>query len=151
MSNSRATPLLCPSAQPEMAGARVFGVMGGTAEQPQLGYLEQAVPTTPDILALAGPVKPTEVFRLAAPCVERACRHFDGRDCGLASRIVQLLSAATEALPPCRIRKDCRWFRQEGGAACLRCPQVITHNCSPSEDMVRAATPAAPLSAKAGG
>jgi hypothetical protein len=26
------------------------------------------------------------------------------------------------------IRKDCRWYAQEGGAACLRCPDVTTVN-----------------------
>ena len=142
MSNRSDAPLLCPSAQPEMPGSRIFGVMGGTADEPQLGYLDEPTAATPELLALAEPVKPTEVFRLAAPCVEHACCHFDGHDCRLAARIVQHLAAATAALPPCRIRRDCRWFRQEGGAACLRCPQVITHNCNPSDDMVRAAMPA---------
>jgi hypothetical protein len=126
-----------------MPGSRVLGVMGGTVDEPRLGYLEEPVPATADLLALAEPVKPTEVLRFAAPCVERACQHFDGHDCRLASRIVQILSEATASLPACRIRRDCRWFRQEGRAACLRCPQVITHNCNPSDDMVRAATPTA--------
>jgi len=136
------TPPLCPSAQPEMPGSRVFGVMGGTVQEPLLGYLDQPAPATPELLALSGPVKPTEVFRLAAPCVESACCHFDGRDCRLVTRIVQILPAVSEVLPACRIRQDCRWFRQEGRPACLRCPQVITQNCSPSKEMVRAATPA---------
>lgn len=134
-------PLLCPSAQPEMPGGRIFGVMGGTVESPLLGYLDEPTPATPELLALSGPVKPTEVFRLAAPCVESACCHFDGRDCRLVTRIVQILPAVSEALPACRIRHDCRWFQQEGRPACLRCPQVITQNCSPTEEMVRAATP----------
>jgi hypothetical protein len=134
--------LLCPSAHPEMAQSRIFGVMGGSVEEPRVIYLEEPTPAAPDVLALAGPVKPIEVFRIAATCVESACRHFDGKDCQLAARIVQILPAVTEALPACRIRQDCRWFEQEGRPACLRCPQVITQNYSPSEEMVRAATPA---------
>jgi hypothetical protein len=128
-----------------MTGARVLGVVGGTADNPRVGYLEEPVPASAELLALAGPVQPTEVFRLAAPCVESKCCHFDGHDCRLATRIVQFLSVASESLPACRIRKDCRWFAQERGAACLRCPQVITQNCNPSQDMVRAATPASLL------
>jgi hypothetical protein len=125
-----------------MAQSRIFGVMGGSVEEPRVIYLDEPTPAAPDVLALAGPVKPIEVFRIAATCVESACRHFDGKDCQLAARIVQILPAVTEALPACRIRQDCRWFEQEGRPACLRCPQVITQNYSPSEEMVRAATPA---------
>jgi hypothetical protein len=132
---------LCPSAHPEMAQSRIFGVMGGSVEEPRVIYLDETTPATGDVLALAGPVKPIEVFRIAATCVESACRHFDGKDCQLAARIVQILPAVTEALPACRIRQDCRWFEQEGRSACLRCPQVITQNYTPSEKMVRAATP----------
>ena len=125
-----------------MPGCRVLGVIGGTTAEPRLAHLEEPIPATPEILSLAGPVKPTEVFRLAAPCVEKQCRHFDGNDCHLATRIVQILPAVTEALPTCRIRPECRWYQQEGRPACLRCAQVITQNCSPTDAMVRAATPA---------
>jgi hypothetical protein len=46
--------------------------------------------------------------------------------------------AAVEALPPCPIRKDCRWFSQEGGAACLRCPAIttVTYDLSPETQAV---------------
>ena len=136
------TPLLCPSALPEMPQGRVFGVVGGTATEPRLSYLDQTAPVTDEIVAMAGPVKPTEVFRLAAPCVESKCCHFDGQDCKLATRIVQILPAVSEGLPVCAIRKDCRWFQQEGRSACMRCPQVVTLNCAASDAMVQAAAPA---------
>jgi hypothetical protein len=136
------TPLLCPSALPEMAHGRVFGVVGGDATEPRLAYLDESTPVTDDLMAMAGPVKPTEVFRLAAPCVESKCCHFDGRDCQLATRIVQILPLVSESLPACAIRRDCRWFQQEGREACMRCPQVVTLNCAASDEMVRAAAPA---------
>jgi len=126
-----------------MPDGRVFGVMGGTATEPCLSYLDETAPVSEDILALAGAVKPTEVFRLAAPCVESKCCHFDGQDCRLVTRIVQILPAVADSLPICAIRKDCRWFQQEGKPACMRCPQVVTLNCAASDDMVQAATPAA--------
>lgn len=137
---TRPAVLLCPSAQETMPGCRVFGVVGGSAEQPRVAYLDELAPATPELLDMARPVKPEEVFRMAAPCIERQCRHFDGRDCQLAARIVQILPAVAEALPACRIRPDCRWFAQEGRTACTRCPQVITNHCSPNDEMVRAAT-----------
>ena len=134
-------PPLCPSAQPDMAGSVVFGVVGGTVEEPRVGYLDQPLPVTPEILALTGPVSPTEVFRIAAPCAGHACQHFDGARCRLATRTVQMLPAVVEKLPPCRIRPRCRWFQQEGKAACLRCPLIVTETHYPSEQLYRAGDP----------
>jgi hypothetical protein len=41
-------------------------------------------------------------------------------------RVVEKLPAVAEDLPPCSIRRNCRWWQQEGKAACQRCPQIIT-------------------------
>lgn len=120
---------LCPSAQPGMDNCRVLGVvqMGDQhGSAPRIVYLNEPLAATPDVLALSAPLKPTEVFRLSATCAEHKCPHFDGADCQLATRIVQILPAVVDALPPCTIRKDCRWYSQEGGAACRRCPEVTT-------------------------
>ena len=82
---------LCPSAQPDWEGARVIGVVGGTPERPQTAYLDQAQPVTQEILDLAGPVAPAEVFRFAAPCAGSACGHYDGEEhkCRLAEKTVR--------------------------------------------------------------
>ena len=135
------TPPLCPSAQPHMEGVFAFGVMGGTAAERRVGYLEERVPVTEKLLALSGPVKPTEVFRFAAPCAGGACKHFDGHDCSLASKLVQLTPAVTKALPACTVRPECRWWRQEGKAACMRCPTVRTESYRYSEEQRKAADP----------
>jgi hypothetical protein len=131
--------LLCPSAQPEMPESVIFGVVGGTVDEPRLGYLTEPQPVTPEILALAGVVKPTEVFRLAAPCANGGCIHFDGAGCRLAERVVKLLPQVAEKPPPCQIRQDCRWWRQEGVAACKRCPQVVTEVYWPTDLQMDAA------------
>ncbi len=131
--------LLCPSAQPEMKEARVLGVITGEAGKPELAYLNQPLAVTPELLASTAPARPTEVLRFAAVCEEQACMHFDGTKCRLATRIVQILPAVTEALPPCLIRAQCRWYQQEGRPACERCPQVITETHAASEDFYRAA------------
>jgi hypothetical protein len=91
-----------------------------------LEYVNRHVPASAEVLAMAAPLNPTEVFRLAAICEEHKCPHFDGADCRLASRIVQIMPAVVDSLPPCIIRRDCRWYSQEGGAACKRCPEVTT-------------------------
>jgi hypothetical protein len=117
---------LCPSAQPGMEDCRVLGLVRWEGPAPRVQYLNQPLPATPEVLAMAAPLKPTEVFRLSATCAEHRCPHFDGADCQLATRVVQILPAAVESLPPCIIRRDCRWYSQEGGAACLRCPEITT-------------------------
>lgn len=129
---------LCPSAQPGMDNCRVLGVVQHDAPKPMLLYLKEPVPATPDVLAMAAPLRPTEVFRLSATCATHKCPHFDGTDCQLATRIVKMRQPAVDALPPCVIRKDCRWFSQEGGAACLRCPEVttVTYDLSPETQAV---------------
>ena len=124
---------LCPSAQPGMDNCRVLGVVQQEGLSPRLVYLNQLIAASEEVLAMAAPLKPTEVFRLAATCAEGKCPHFDGRDCRLATRVVEILPAAVDALPPCVIRKDCRWFSQEGGAACMRCPEITTVSYDLSE------------------
>jgi hypothetical protein len=109
-----------------MDQCRVLGVVNRDGPAPILEYLNQHVPATPEILAMAAPLKPTEVFRLAATCAEHLCPHYDGADCQLATRVVQILPAVVDTLPPCIIRKNCRWYTQEGGAACKRCPEITT-------------------------
>jgi hypothetical protein len=42
-----------------------------------------------------------------------------------------------DALPACAIRPACRWWQQEGKAACQRCPQVVTQAYAPSERVTR--------------
>ena len=124
-----------------MEGSVVLGVVGGTVEEPRLGYLAEPLPVTKDILAFAGPVKPTEVFRFAAPCAGTACQHFDGTDCRLATKIVHMVLPVVEILPACQLRPHCRWWQQEGKAACFRCPQIVTENYQPSDQLRRAADP----------
>jgi hypothetical protein len=137
------TPL-CPSAQPTMAGSVVFGVLDTRTQSPRVGYLVEPRPVTDEVLAIAGPVAPAEIFRFGAPCAGRACCHFDGSDCRLATRIVQLLPVVVDVLPPCQLRRDCRWWQQEGKAACLRCPQIITETFDPPDLIRRAADPSTP-------
>jgi len=127
--------LLCPSAQPSLQGGRVLGVVQQIADVFEVSYLDQPLPVTPEVLAMTAPAQPTEVFRLAAPCQTHHCPHYDGSDCSLVTRIVQIMPAVVDQLPRCQIRSECRWFHQEGAAACRRCPQVSTVNYNADETM----------------
>ncbi|MDT4329038.1 nitrogen fixation protein [Methylomonas sp. MED-D] len=134
------TLVLCPSAQPDWEGSQVIGVMTGSAEQPELAYLKEALPVTDEILEMAGPVTPGEVFRFSAPCACSGCGHYRSEQskCGLVEKVVRWTPTVVEQLPTCSIRSSCRWWLQEGRDACLHCPQVVTNDLNPSEDMRRA-------------
>lgn len=122
----RAPGLKCPSAQADMADAQVLGVVEHGDEGPRLSYLAAHQPATPEILEMTGTAPVLQVLRLAATCEEKRCTHFDGAHCGLVRRIVESLDPVADTLPPCAIRRDCRWYAEEGRPACLRCPQVVT-------------------------
>jgi hypothetical protein len=109
-----------------MADVRVLGVVSRDGAAPTLAYLDEPVAPTAEMLELAAPLPVSNVFRLAARCEETKCTHFDGTRCQLAVRIAKMLPEVVDSLPACTIRPQCRWFRQEGRAACLRCPQIVT-------------------------
>lgn len=132
---------LCPSAQPTMSNCQVLGVLTEGEDGRRLSYLNQRLEVTDAVLAMAGPAKPTQVFRFAGTCEENKCAHFDGQDCHLAKRIVQIMPAVVHRLPPCIVRANCRWYVQEGKNACLRCPQVSTWNSYPTEQLKKVAGP----------
>jgi len=133
--------LLCPSAQPDQDGALAFGVVGGTPSTPEVNYLRRLLPVNQELLALAAPVEPTEVFRFAAPCAETACQHFDSGGCTLATKIARLIDGGDHGVPACHIRPRCRWWNQEGAAACRRCPLIVTESHAPSDALRYAADP----------
>ena len=132
---------LCPSARSDWEGSKIFGVVGGEVEAPKVSYFKQTQLPIESIAKLNDRVTPEEVFRIAAPCAEKGCQHFDGEDCRLVTRVVEKLPTVAENLPPCAIRRECRWWQQEGRDACMRCPQVITDNYHPSELMINVSTP----------
>jgi hypothetical protein len=137
------TPLLCPSAQPDMEDARIFGVVAGTPEAPRVAYLKQDAVVAPELLEQLDGLEPTQVFRYAARCEESKCAQFDKGCCSLGRRIADLLSPVTEALPSCQIRNGCRWYAEIGGAACLRCPQVVTRVPAGQGELAKVALPEA--------
>jgi hypothetical protein len=135
MENGR--PILCPSSRGAVEESLLIGVVTSHPDGPRVTPTERAIPVTHEILKMAEPAGPSEVFRFASPCQSGRCPHFQNEACQLAVRSVALLDAVSEELPKCAIRPHCRWFRQEGAAICKRCPQVVTDQYSPSDAMVQ--------------
>jgi hypothetical protein len=133
--------LWCPSAQPDWAGAVAHAIVSGTAEAPLSRPLDRALPVTPELLQLASPVEPTEVFRFAAPCLKRGCRNYAQDQCTLGRKVALNLPIALAGLPACPVRRRCRWFHEQGSAVCNKCPQVVTDNVLPDSTMRWVADP----------
>lgn len=138
--------LMCPSAEPDGAGASLFGLVVGTPDKPETAYLDDAQPVTPALLALADPVAPTEMFRFAARCIRNGCAHYDAAQdsCRFGEKVVRLAPVVVHRLPKCAIRASCRWWHQEGSAACQRCPQVVRTCVQGSPEVRQAADPRVP-------
>lgn len=135
---ARDPDMTCPSAQPDMAEAHVFGVVAGTLAEPRIAYLKQDVAIPADVFDRLGTLDPTLVFRYSGVCENSACGQFaDGR-CGLGARILEQLMPVVDAIPSCQIRATCRWHSEQGDAICLRCPQVMTR-VPPDQTQLRAA------------
>jgi hypothetical protein len=125
----------------------IWGIAAGSPEQPQV------VPVPPEPFTEAHaqaalPATPREVFRLAATCVKGGCPHWRTEQPGAegdgACSLVQRVRAGFPEVRPqqCGIRLVCRWFAQEGLAACRACPGVVTDlgelpQDQASEDQVR--------------
>ena len=135
--------LKCPSYFPEWPKSEAFAVVTGSPDNPDVAYLDKPLPVDDKLIAMTEPVDPTEVFRFTGPCAGPRCQHFDreSEKCQLVARAVRLLPVEVAKPPPCAIRKDCVWWNQEGGAACTRCPRVVSLNHRPSDEFARAAKP----------
>lgn len=131
-------PLSCPSAQPDMADAHVFGVVAGTVAEPRIAYLKRRAEITPALMESLGELDPTLVFRYAGRCENARCSQYAEGRCGLGERILEQLAPVVTALPSCQIRDTCRWHAERGDAICLRCPQVMTR-VPPDQARLRAA------------
>jgi hypothetical protein len=66
-------------------------------------------------------------FRFARECVTTACRQWRNDQCqvGHAAATVAERLEIVEGLPRCAIRSTCRWWQQEGRAACAACQWVV--------------------------
>ena len=124
-----------------MVDAHAFGIVSGTAAEPQIAYLKRSAVVSPEMMAELGDLDPTRVFRFSARCESSNCAQFEGGRCGLGQRIAAQLPPVVAALPSCQIRATCRWHEENGDSICFRCPQVVTVVPPRLAALTQAATP----------
>jgi hypothetical protein len=117
--------LTCPSARCE-PGASLIAVLG---PQARLAHVTPALPVDAEFIERASRGGPPEArMRFASPCVEGRCAQWTGTGCGVIADAMaaDLPTVESRRLPRCAIRPHCRWYHQEGGAACRACPLILT-------------------------
>lgn len=121
---------LCPSARCE-EGAILLGVVGPDGA---VGYVTPELRIDRAFVERAHQGRaPEKRFRFSQPCVEAGCRYWTGSQCAVIQGMRQAAAEADPAeiplasVPKCSIRPRCRWFAQEGAAACRVCSYVITN------------------------
>ncbi len=122
---SAPAPLLCPSA-PGAPGAQLLGVIDAGG---RLAALAEPWIVDEEFAALAREGRsPGKRFRFADACLNTGCRQWQHGGCSIARGAAELDPGETiaPALRDCAIRQACRWFAQEGEAACRACPFVLT-------------------------
>jgi hypothetical protein len=116
---------VCPSSPLEYA-THLLGVVGRDG---RIHYVSPALPLDDDFRVAASRRGKTGArLRLSGPCLESGCQQWTGSRCGVIEDVLEETADVdldTE-LRPCTIRRDCRWFAQQGAAACHVCPLVVT-------------------------
>jgi hypothetical protein len=67
---------------------------------------------------------PEARFRFAGRCVTSLCRQWTGSRC-VVGDVVAASDPGPQSLQPCAIRPTCRWWAQNGPAACRGCTLVV--------------------------
>lgn len=130
MKEERQQRAVCPSARAE-PGASLVGVVG---EDGRVQYLKDRLEIDQHFIDLVSEDgRPEQRFRFANTCVEGGCQQWDGSKCRIVDNVRAILGPgeSLKRLPPCSIRPACRWFLQDGPAACSICPLVITDTAQP--------------------
>ncbi|WP_433531688.1 hypothetical protein ACQPYA_06245 [Micromonospora sp. CA-263727] len=118
---------MCPSTP--VANATVF--LGMITPAGRVAYVTPALPAEVAVDAAAEAGGPVEGrYRLAGPCVTSRCGFWTGEHCGLGERLVSSYAETVGPpeidLPRCAIRRTCRWYGEQGPAACAACAHVVT-------------------------
>ncbi|WP_233512414.1 hypothetical protein [Micromonospora deserti] len=118
---------MCPSTP--AANATVF--LGMITPAGRVAYVTPQLPAEVALAASAASDAPVESrYRLAGPCVTASCGFWTGEHCGLGERLVasyqETAGPTAPELPRCAIRRSCRWYAEQGAAACAACSHVVT-------------------------
>lgn len=116
---------LCPS----FAAVPGALLLGRLAEDGKVEILRTPMPVTSGFLDALREreVEADAAYRFAGPCYSTSCSRWGGGKCQLAAKVasVSLAEEQSPDLPDCGIRESCRWYSQQGAAACPGCVFIV--------------------------
>jgi hypothetical protein len=117
---------LCPSAPPREGAL----LLGRFTARGSLAFAAKPLPVPTSFLAAAEETGDIgKRFRFASRCMQSACSRWQNGKCLVGEAAARVAGQGKieepQALPMCAIRSQCRWFAQEGPAACRVCPWVV--------------------------
>ncbi|MCC6286351.1 MAG: hypothetical protein IT249_00555 [Chitinophagaceae bacterium] len=120
----------CPSSLGQV-GSNLLGMV---TENGTVGFFKDPIEVTQGFIDDADDFENLERrFRFSNKCVQSGCKQWTGKECGVIKAVLSLDSIPlTKDLPSCSIRKNCRWYFQEGSIACNGCRYVITNVSEPT-------------------
>lgn len=114
--------LLCPSYQC-VSGAQLIGI--AQANQ-QIEFIGNPIRIDRQFVKIAQEGRPPETrFRFAKKCGKSICANWAGGHCGLIAELRDNREGLGGELPNCGIRDRCRWYAEQGAAACDICPNIV--------------------------
>lgn len=66
------------------------------------------------------------IVRVANKCHTNKCLNWEDNKCSLPSLFLSAIDDIISNQEKCMIKDSCRWFAQEGGRICLKCPLIST-------------------------
>jgi hypothetical protein len=115
---------LCPSAR-NASGASLIGAVDAAGRVVFLGAPRILDPAESSWLDSQGG---EAAFRFAGACLTAGCPRWHG-SCEVGAVVAAAVAeagTATTRLPACGIRARCRWWHDQGPAACAGCAYVVT-------------------------
>lgn len=102
------------------AGAQLFGVVNKD------GRVQFITPLTVTEAFLATNDHLEQRFRFTGKCIEKGCAQWNNRDlkCSLPEKVLHLAVPENTERSFCPIRRQCRWFFQDGDKACFSCNEI---------------------------
>ncbi|MDQ1160017.1 hypothetical protein QE422_000385 [Chryseobacterium sp. SORGH_AS 447] len=116
---TNSTQKKCPSYIGK-AGTQLFGVVNKD------GRVQFITPLTVTEEFIKNNGNLEQRFRFTGKCIEKGCGQWDEQElkCSLSGKVQQLTVSETAEISFCPIRRQCRWFFQDGNKACFSCNEI---------------------------
>lgn len=111
----------CPSMLPDLARAVIAKVVVG---EERLEFVAEEIQVPASLPLAADPESLLRRARFVGSCRAGECGHWTGVSCRLGHAIARVDIPSSIHISRCSIRSSCRWYKENGSAACRPCQHV---------------------------